>query len=68
MAAKSILPHLPAGIRQTVEQSVSTSFMSATHAACWIACALALAFALLCWITLPKHDSGNLPNRKEHPS
>lgn len=61
MAAKSILPHLPAGIRQTVEQSVSTSFMSATHAACWIACALALAFALLCWITLPKHDSGNLP-------
>ena len=35
--------------------------MSATHAACWIACALALAFALLCWITLPKHDSGNLP-------
>ena len=39
----------------------TTSFMSATHAACWIACALALAFALLCWITLPKHDSGNLP-------
>lgn len=56
MAAHSILPHLPAAIRQSAQQAIETSFMSATHAACWIASGLSLAFALLCWLTLPKHS------------
>lgn len=60
MAAKAMLPHLPPSVRQTMEQSITTSFMSATHMACWIAAALALAFALFCWHSLPKRNSTDI--------